>query len=166
MRKFSQSANGVLWLDNTTDIAMVGVSIYRSTNEGETWSPISSQIFTGLDEMVALPNGTIVGVSLAGDGWRSTNGGFTSTRTLIGVGDLPANWNVSFFDDQIGAIVGQGGYFFKTTEGDQTWNPTNSGIGGVELHDLEMFDDSTGLAAGDNGYYLRTTNGGNYWSVG
>ena len=53
VRKFSQSANDVLWLDNTTAIAMVGVSIYRSTNEGETWSPISSQIFTGLDEMVA-----------------------------------------------------------------------------------------------------------------
>ena len=53
VRKISQSANGVLWLDNTTAIAMVGVSIYRSTNEGETWSPISSQIFTGLDEMVA-----------------------------------------------------------------------------------------------------------------
>ena len=165
-RKFSQSANDVLWLNDTTALAIVGVSIYRSTNSGDTWSLISSQIFTGLDEMVKLPNGTIVGVSLAGDGWRSTDGGFNWTRTLVGVGDLPVNWNVSFFDDQVGAIVGQGGYFFKTTDGGLTWTALNSGIGGVEFHDLEMFDDATGLAVGGNGYYLRTTNGGNYWSVG
>ena len=95
-----------------------------------------------------------------------TDGGFNWTRTLVGVGDLPVSWNVSFFDDNIGAIVGQGGDFFKTTDGGLTWTPLNSGIGGVEFHDLEMFDDATGLAVGGNGYYLRTTNGGNYWSVG
>lgn len=166
VRKFSQSANDVLWLNDTTALAIVGVSIYRSMNSGDTWSIISSQIFTGLDEMVVLPNGTIVGVSLAGDGWRSTDGGFNWTRTLIGVGSLPASWNVSFFDSQIGAIVGQGGYFFKTSDGGLTWTQLNSGIGGVEFHDLEMFDDTTGLAVGDNGYFIRTTNGGNFWSVG
>ena len=166
VRKFSQSANDVLWLNDTTAIATVGVSIYRSTNTGESWSQISSQIFTGLDEMVQLPDGTIVAVSLAGDGWRSTDGGFNWTRTLVGVGALPANWNVAFFDNQIGAIVGQGGYFFKTTDGGLTWTQLNSGIGGVEFHDLEMFDDNTGLAVGDNGFFVRTTNGGNFWTVG
>jgi len=166
VRKFNDSANDVLWLDNTTALAIVGATIYRSTNEGNTWSPISFDVWTGLDEMVLLPDGTIVGVSLAGDGWRSPDGGVSWTRTLEGIGDLPVNWNVSFFDSQNGAIVGQGGYFFKTTDGGLTWTPTNSGVGGVEWHDLEMFDDSTGLAVGQNGYYLRTTNGGNHWSVG
>jgi photosystem II stability/assembly factor-like uncharacterized protein len=166
VRKFSQSANDVLWLNDTTAIAIVGVSIYRSTNSGDTWSAISGQIFTGLDEMTLLPNGTIVGVSLGGDGWRSTDGGFNWTRTLVGTGALPASWNVSFFDSQIGAIVGQGGRIFKTTDGGLTWTPLNSGVGGVEFNDLQMFDDSTGLAVGDNGYYLRTTNGGNFWSSG
>ena len=32
VRKFSQSANDVLWLNGTTAIATIGVSIYRSTN--------------------------------------------------------------------------------------------------------------------------------------
>lgn len=166
VRKFSQSANDVLWLNDTTAIATVGVSIYRSTNSGDTWSQITTALFTGLDEMTLLPNGTIVGVSLGGDGWRSTDGGFNWTRTLVGTGALPANWNVSFFDNQIGAIVGLGGSFFKTTDGGLTWTALNSGIGGVEFRDLQMFDDNTGLAVGDSGYYLRTTNGGNYWSVG
>jgi len=165
VRKFSQSANDVLWLNDTTAIAIVGVSIYRSTDTGETWSQISSQLFTGLDEMVLLPNGTIVGVSPGGDGWRSTDGGVNWTRTLAGISSLPANWNVSFFDNQSGAIVGQGGTVVKTTDGGLTWTKVNSGIGGVEFHDLEMFDDNTGLAVGDNGYFIRTTNGGNYWSL-
>ena len=166
VRKFSQSANDVLWLNDTTALAIVGTDIYRSTNSGDSWSLISSQIFTGLGEMVLLPNGTVIGVSLAGDGWRSTDGGFNWTRTLIGKGDLPASWNVSFFDDQVGAIVGQGGYIFKTTDGGLTWTALNSGIGGVEFLDLEMFDDNTGLAVGGNGYFLRTINGGSHWDVG
>jgi photosystem II stability/assembly factor-like uncharacterized protein len=166
VRKFSQSANDVLWLNDTTAIAIVGTSIYRSIDSGETWSLISSQISTGLDEMTLLPSGTIVGVSLAGDGWRSTDGGFNWTRTLVGPGALPASWNVSFFDDQIGTIVGQGGFIFKTTDGGLTWTALNSGIGGVSFYDLKMFDDNTGLAVGDDGYVLRTTNGGNHWDTG
>ena len=153
-------------MNGTTAIAPVGVSIYRSTDAGETWSAISSQISTGLGEMELLPNGTIVGVSDGGDAWRSTDGGFNWTRTLIGLGALPAVWNVSFLDNQIGAIVGQSGFIFKTTDGGLTWAMLNNGIGGVEFRDLEMFDDNAGLAVGDNGYFLRTANGGSRWETG
>jgi len=166
VRKFSQSANDVLWLNGTTAIATLGVSIYRSTNAGETWSEITSQISTGFIKMTLLPNGTIVGVSGAGDAWRSTDGGLNWTQTLVGLGALPANWNVSFFDNQLGAIVGQGGFIFKTTDGGLTWAMLNNGIGGVEFRDLEMFDDSAGLAVGDDGYFLRTANGGTRWETG
>lgn len=166
VRKFSQSANDVLWLNDTTAIAIIGTSIYRSTNSGDSWSQISSQIFSGLNEMVLLPNGTIVGVSLGGDGWRSTDGGFNWTQTLVGTGALPASWNVSFFDDQTGMIVGQGGYIFKTNDGGLTWAPQNSGIGGVEFLALEMFDANVGLAVGQSGYFIRTVNGGKFWDVG
>ena len=137
VRKFSQSANDVLWLNGTTAIATLGVSIYRSTNAGDTWSEISSQISTGFIKMTLLPNGTIVGVSAAGDAWRSTDGGLNWTQTLVGLGALPASWNVSFSNDQIGAIVGQSGFIFKTTDGGLTWAMLNSGIG-VEFRDLEM----------------------------
>jgi len=166
VRKFSESANDVLWLNGKTAIATVGVSIYRSTNAGETWSEITSQISTGFIKMTLLPNGTIVGVSGAGDAWRSTDGGLNWTQTLVGLGALPANWNVSFFDNQLGAIVGQGGFIFKTTDGGLTWAMLNNGIGGVEFRDLEMFDDSAGLAVGDDGYFLRTANGGARWETG
>jgi photosystem II stability/assembly factor-like uncharacterized protein len=165
VRKFSQSANDVIWLNNTTAIATVGTSIYQSVDAGETWSAISNQISTGLGDMSLLPNGTIVGVSDAGDAWRSADGGVNWTRTLVGLGDLPASWNISFFDNEIGTIVGQGGFIFKTTDGGLTWAMLNCGIGGVTFYDLEMFDDNAGLAVGDNGYILRTVNGGNRWDT-
>ena len=79
---------------------------------------------------------------------------------------LPANWGVAFSDDLLGMIVGQGGYIFKTTDGGLTWTALNSGIGGVEFHDLEMFDDNTGLAVGRQRLFLRTTNGGGNWATG
>jgi photosystem II stability/assembly factor-like uncharacterized protein len=166
VRKFSQSANDVLWLNGATAIATIGVSIYRSTDAGETWSVISGQISTGFGKMTLLPNGTIVGVSSTGDAWRSADGGFNWTQTLVGLGALPTSWNVSFFDNQLGAIVGQGGFIFKTTDGGLTWAMLNNGIGGVEFRDLEMFDESAGLAVGDDGYFLRTANGGNRWETG
>ena len=166
VRKSSESASDVLWLNNTTAIASVLGPIYRSTDAGETWSEISSQLSTGFDKMTLLPNGTIVGVSGTGDAWRSADGGFNWTQTLVGLGALPASWNVSFFDNQIGAIVGQSGFIFKTTDGGLTWAMLNNGIGGVEFRDLEMFDDSAGLAVGDDGYFLRTANGGNRWETG
>ncbi|MEY2488708.1 MAG: hypothetical protein QOC70_650, partial [Verrucomicrobiota bacterium] len=166
VRKYSQSANDVVWLNNTTAIATVGTSIYRSTDTGETWFPISNQLSTGLGDMSVLPNGTIVGVSDSGAAWRSTDGGLNWTQTLAGLGALPASWGVSFLDDQIGSIVGQGGFIFKTTDGGLTWAMLNRGIGGVTFYDLEMFDDNAGLAVGDNGYFLRTADGGNHWDTG
>ncbi len=166
VRKSYETASDVLWLNNTTAIASVLGPIYRSTDAGETWLEISSQVSTGgFDKMALLPNGTIVGVSGIGDAWRSTDGGFTWTQTLVGLGALPASWNVSFFDNQIGLIVGQSGFIFKTTDGGLTWTMLNNGIG-VEFRDLEMFDDSWGLAVGDDGYFFRTENGGNHWETG
>ena len=83
VRKFSQSANDVIWLNNTTAIAPVGTSIYRSTDAGETWFVISNQISTGLGDMSVLPNGTIVGVSDSGAAWRSTDGGLTGRKRWL-----------------------------------------------------------------------------------
>jgi photosystem II stability/assembly factor-like uncharacterized protein len=164
VRKFTDAANDVVWMNDTTAIATVGLWTYRSTDAGETWSVISSQVFTGLDDMSLLPNGAIVGVSGSGDAWRSTDGGANWTQTLTGMGALPAPWSVSFLNNQQGAIVGQSGFIFKTLDGGLTWSMINSGIG-VEFRDLEMFDETTGLAVGDDGYFIKTVNGGGHWAT-
>jgi hypothetical protein len=77
VRKFPSAANDVLWLNPSTALATVGVSIYRTTDEGESWQEISNAIFTGLGDMSMLDADTIAGVSTAGDIWRSSDGGFS-----------------------------------------------------------------------------------------
>jgi photosystem II stability/assembly factor-like uncharacterized protein len=164
VRKFPSSANDVLWLNNSTAIATVGVSIYRTTDEGETWNAISNGISTGLGDMSLVDANTIVGVSPAGDIWRSSDGGFSWTRIVQGLGELPANWTVSFLDNLTGGVVGYGGLNYKTTDGGLTWRMLNNGIG-AEVLDLEMFNDTTGIALARNSYLLRTTNSGARWEV-
>ena len=79
------------------------------------------------------------------------------------------HWAFDTYSQAVGtarAIVGQGGFIYKTTDGGLTWAMLNNGIGGVSFYDLEMFDDNAGLAVGDNGYFLRTANGGTRWDTG
>jgi hypothetical protein len=88
VRKFAQSTNDVLWLNDTTAIAIVGTSIYRSTNSGDTWSQISSQIFTGFDEMTLLPDTSVSTHILIGDttGDKTVNSSdVTQTKSQVGL---------------------------------------------------------------------------------
>lgn len=164
VRKFPLAANDVLWLNNSTAIATIGASIYRSVDEGENWTEINNTLSTGLSDMSLLDANTIVGVSTGGDIWRSSDAGFSWTKVIQGIGELPAKWSVSFLNNQIGGVVGASGLNYRTTDGGLTWTMLNSGIGG-EVLDLEMFDDTTGLALARNSYILRTTNGGAKWNV-
>ena len=75
VRKSSQTASDVLWLNNTTAIANVlGPNLSLDGCGRNLAQEISSQVSTGAYKMALLPNGTIVGVSgmtpLAERGWR------------------------------------------------------------------------------------------------
>jgi len=164
VRKFSSSANDVIWMNNSNAIATISTSIYRSTDIGETWTEITGGITTGLLDMERIGSTTVVGVSVKGDIWRSTNGGFSWSWVLDGLGDLPSDWSVSFFDSLNGLVVGQGGLIFSSTDGGVTWAMLNNGMG-VQIYDLQMYSNNFGIAACNNGYVLRTTNGGIRWEV-
>ncbi|MEZ0326028.1 MAG: YCF48-related protein [Fimbriimonas sp.] len=164
-RAFTQSANDVLWINGTTAIAIVGTRIYRSINTGSRWSLYSTtDISTGLMDMTVVDTNTIVGVSGAGDVWRSVDNGLTWTQQLKGLGALPAEWCVSFSDTQNGWIAGQGGLVFKTTDGGVTWTQASNGIG-AQFYKIVMVDDNQGYAAGENGYVAHTLDGGRRWDI-
>jgi photosystem II stability/assembly factor-like uncharacterized protein len=162
--KSSVVANDILWLSNNIAIAAAGTSIYSSTNEGETWTQIASNITTGLSELAQVDVNIIAGVSAKGDIWRSTNGGQNWTQVFDGPGDLPAKWSISFNDNVNGWLVGQSGFIFTSNNGGVTWTQINNGAG-VQITDIEMLNDLYGLAVGQNGYLFRTTDGGQWWEV-
>jgi photosystem II stability/assembly factor-like uncharacterized protein len=163
VRKFSNSANDLLWLDNSTAIAIIGTTIYRSVDAGETWNAFSiTNISTGLADMELVDATTIVGIALSGDIWRSEDSGLTWTPVFSGLGG--GGSAVSFADSQNGAAVGRSGLIYKTTDGGRSWNILNMGIG-AQINDLEMFSDTFGLAVTYGGYILRTVNGGAQWEL-
>lgn len=164
VQKFSSSANDVIWMNNSNAIATISTSIYLSTDAGETWTEIAGGITTGILDLERTGSTTVVGVSPGGDIWRSTDGGFSWSWVLDGLGDLPTSWSVSFHDSLHGLVVGQGGLIFSSTDGGVTWAMLNNGMG-VQIYDLQMYSNNFGIAACNNGYVLRTTNGGNHWDV-
>lgn len=165
-RKHPNSANDVLWWDATTALAIDGTTVIRSTDSGESWFGYGFGIDTGLLAMTrAGTSNVVVGVSVKGDIWRSPNGGLFWYLVQRGIGDLPAEWDVDFFDASNGLVVGLYGLMYRTTDGGVTWSQVTNGCG-VQVTDLEMRDSQFGMAVGQNGYLWRTTNGGARWEVG
>ncbi|MGB7923425.1 MAG: YCF48-related protein [Pyrinomonadaceae bacterium] len=163
VRKFSTSANDLLWLDSSTAIAIIGTKIYRSVDAGETWNEFSvTDISTGFADMALVDATTVVGIALSGVIWRSEDSGLTWTNVFSGIGG--GGSAISFLDSQNGAAVGRSGLIYKSTDGGRNWNILNSGIG-VQLYDLEMFSDKVGLGVSEGGYVFKTVNGGARWEV-
>jgi photosystem II stability/assembly factor-like uncharacterized protein len=70
-------------------------------------------------------------------------------------------------DNLNGYVSGDGGVFFKSTDGGVTWNPitnpaSNSSIG---LHGLYFSSADTGVVAGTDGFIIKTVDGGTTWST-
>jgi photosystem II stability/assembly factor-like uncharacterized protein len=162
--KLSLVANDAIWMTQNNALATVGTSIFQSVNAGETWTMVFSGISTGLIDIERVDANTIAGVSGKGDIWRSADGGSTWTMVLDGLGDLPANWAVSFYDNLHGWVVGQSGIILGSSDGGANWQLVSSGIG-IQIYDLEMHSNNFGLAACQNGYVFRTTTGGVRWET-
>jgi photosystem II stability/assembly factor-like uncharacterized protein len=160
-----QPTNDVMWLDQTTAIAIIGDTIYRSTDEGRTWGPYSFGVLTGLGDMARAGSSSVIcGVSLKGDIWQSTNLGASWVQKVEGIGTLPADWAISFSDENNGWVVGDRGLTYKTTDAGESWTLISSGCGD-EITDLEMFNEEIGYAVTYFGYLFRTRNAGAFWDV-
>ncbi|CAG0952871.1 Ycf48-like protein [Phycisphaerales bacterium] len=163
---YDGSVNDVIWLDNTSAVAIDGTWIIRSDDEGATWYPYSFTVIdTGFSEFTrAGQSNTLAGVSLAGDIWVSTDLGMSWWRVVEGMGVLPATWAIEFSDDLHGWVVGANGLTFKTIDGGISWQLMNSGCGD-EITDIQFADDQNGLAVTHFGFVFTTHNGGQRWDV-
>lgn len=157
--KFPISVNDVVYLNPTTAIAIVGTTVQRSTDGGDTWLPAGSQISTGIDDLERISDSIVVGVSGKGDIWRTADGGITWNLQWIGEGALPANWSVDFFDALNGKVVGQSNLIYTTSDGGINWKRLNRGAS-VSWGTIAAFSDDDVLFGGDDGYIQTTYDGG------
>lgn len=150
--------------------------LLKTTDGGETWSPIN---YSGVTFM---PNGEhIVNLSFVNEliGFM-TVGPYTGTYKTIDGGTTWTNINnlttcynqgLYFFDENNGFMGGsgcfQGEMVYKLTNGTwaqstvntPTWTAENSVV------DFDFLDQNNGLGASVSGYILRTTDGGNNWDT-
>ena len=136
--------------------------VLRTSNAGLTWSDLGIALPDGMVDWTIVSPGVAVFVSGGGDVWRTDDGGATFTKTLEGIGDLPASWGVTFLDELHGWIAGVHGLIFESADGGVTWTQLSQGVG-QDFRDVGTFTDTRRIAVAKNGYVARTSDSGRTW---
>ncbi len=159
--------------------------ILRTTDGGKTWTPQNSGTTLYLFDLdfVNEREGWVVGdratylhTTNGGETWalakiKSTESHLSADEALLA--QEPVLYDVQFFDEQHGWIVGEFGNIFYTSDAGRTWTSqqeTLLGDGIFDAMDLPTFfgvhfvDGTNGLAAGLDGRIARTQNAGAKWT--
>lgn len=156
----------------TEVIGGLPASLYRTTNGGTTWTPVSPGPTALTYNIFFVPQSPqIVLAGTAGDGiWRSTNSGQTFTRVTDDVNifrnclDFAQEVGGKIYCPMIGGFNPTNGYAVSDNNG-QTWTAVNDAAsssvaahpttGGTVLLGTGWYDSGIGV--------LRTTNNGTSW---
>jgi photosystem II stability/assembly factor-like uncharacterized protein len=128
--------------------------MFRTTNNGSTWTDLGQVGNTGDVYAITFGNGTFI-VTGASKALRSTDNGATWTLT-VSPGGLGQNFYSVIYDPSTGRFVASSsaGYFIFSTDNGANW--TNTGLN---------FTDRVYKMAAGQGYIIMGSNGGNFgWS--
>jgi len=157
---------GIKFLNNQTGyITGVLGSIMKTTNGGENYSILNSNMSELLYSIDFADMNTGVAVGDLCNAVRTTNGGlsWTPNRLILSTGDLRG---IDFVNERIGYIAGGLGfasaaYIFKTTNAGENWTQLSAGTTNG-LNCIDFLDSLNGLAGGGS-IIMKTTNGGLNW---
>ncbi len=158
----SQGFNGITSPDGVYVIA-VGNSglMFRSENGGNTWASytVPSVNFKSVtsfnnDVWIAGSNGKV---------YKTLKS--SSPVNPIELGTTSSLNSISFVNENVGYVCGDGGLVYKTINGGGTWTPANTGIpANIDLTAISFLDESKGVVAGISGKAYVTANGGTTWT--
>lgn len=134
-------------------------TIYKTTNGGSSWTALNQGVkdyfaiwFTSLNEGIAVGRGVS----------RTVNAGTNWSEITYNAWEY--NNSVSFANDTIGYVVGNGGILYKTTDGGQNWISKPSGTTN-KLNAVLFLNPDTGFYAGASNTLCKTVDGGDNWTV-
>ncbi len=135
--------------------------ILKTTNDGSTWSKISTDTLPGLKAVCF----TSVDVGYAG-GYqnflmKTTDGGSTWTKIVIDSKLWYFN-NIEFWDANYGIVVSYPSLIYRTTDAGATWGPSFGLKHSVE--DLCYADATTLYLVGGDERIYKSTNSGFFWT--
>jgi photosystem II stability/assembly factor-like uncharacterized protein len=166
-----------------------GGRIFRTTDAGQSWSPVAAAGVTEnvLDFARSRDPQRIWAVGPRGTLLRSLDDGATWQDRSLGK-DITLN-GVTFVDDQEGWVVGEFGTILHTVDGGETWQRSEEieglppyaedvteevalrvGIPPLSKDDLYLFDvafvtPDTGYAVAAGGFVLTTVDRGKHWTA-
>ena len=156
MDNISQSADkSTLWMSGQFGY------IYKSTDEGVTWTNKSVGGTQGMFGIAALDANTAYAAGGGGLIYKTTTGGnswvaqTSGTTSSLNAGAAAADANTVW-------VAGASGTIRKTTNGGTTWVGQTSGTTAT-LYKLAVVDANTAWVVGSGGVIRKTTNGGTTW---
>jgi len=141
--------------------------IYKTTNEGSTWSTLNSSTSNVLRWM-HFPNDT-TGYIVGGTNWdnpnmlhKTNNSGNSWSMIYVFSGTVIGG--VHFFDKDTGLVCGgsSGEFIKKTYDGGATWETKYSNSSGL-FQSLQFSDDGIGYACGNGGRVIKSMDFGETW---
>lgn len=137
------TTNGTIYVGYT--------SVYKSTNNGTSWSAISQNFGSSLDEMKIAPtDNQIIYASAGARLWRTDDGGATNWELVEpNIGGIINNFAVHPTDPNKIACAVSGGFKVRISEdGGENWTTINTGLPNFSALAV-VWDDN-----GANGLYL------------
>ncbi len=153
-------------MDNLLFVSAVwdkGGGLFRSDDEGDTWTHIAAEEITDTIRTLAVYGTTLyAGTSDSGvfrsddrgDSWTAVNNGLThrEVSTLLAV-----NENTVFAGTQVGV--------FRTTDSGNSWVETNTGLTNTSVYDFEVVGNKiyANFSTNIGGKIVRSVDGGESW---
>lgn len=149
------------WAVGDIDPSGAGGAIFRSTDDGQTWSALArTEDVLASACFIDRRTGWVAGYS--GTIERTDDGG---ASWALQRGDRPDEIlnSIYFADASHGWAVGGGGLVLRTEDGGKSWEPIVSGR--VEdLWCVRFITNGRGWAVGEDGLILSSDDGGRSWS--
>jgi photosystem II stability/assembly factor-like uncharacterized protein len=137
-----------------------GTSVYKSVDQGATWTALSHTMGTNVFAIHVL-NDNVFWCDLGGVSVGKTlDGGANWTTYSTGI----VSRTISAADASTVVIAGTGGDVYRTINGGTTWTPMTSGVT-TELLDIYRFDSQKLWIAGNTGTIIYSNDGGVTWST-
>ena len=159
-----QRINAFAAMDNrlyaSGSIGKEGSGLFRSDNEGDSWTRIATEEITRSVETIAV-YGTTLYVGTSGSGvFRSDDKGDSWTAVNDGLTHRTVSALLAVNEDTVFAGTSGGG-IFRTTDGGNSWVETNTGITNATISELEVVGDRLYTRVG--GKIVYTVDGGESW---
>lgn len=157
-------------------ISGFGSQVSFTTDGGNSWKtvnvdpdvPMQLESIHFVNTKVGFTSGTPADQNLSGVVYKTTDGGNTWRDISPNTAPSTTLWGNYFYDENNGFVVGgdcEDQYFFKTTNGGNSWSIKQYQASGSKLSDIQV-NGKTGIGqAISSGYVWKTTDYGENWEI-